>query len=290
MDAKRCIVTGASSGIGMATALGLAERGCDVVMVCRDVQRGERALRGIRQRSGSDHVQLMIADLSSQGSIRALASGLIELDGHIDVLVNNAGVLRDRRLVTEDGLETTFAVNHLAPFLLTHLLLDALIAAAPARVVNVASDVHRGGHIDFDDLQSERGYSGWHAYRSSKLANVLFTREFARRLKASGVTANTLHPGYVDTRLFDHGAGLRARTLRVIRSLARRGRLRRVAGIDPREGARTSIHLALSADVEGVSGGYFADAVLVEPSAEARDPALATRLWDVSAALVGVDS
>jgi retinol dehydrogenase 14 len=197
MGEKVCLITGATSGIGKATAIGLANMGASVVMVGRDRGKGQAALAEIKERSANASVDLMLADLSSQEDLRRLADEFKEAYPRLDVLVNNAGVIRSRRIRTADGIEMTFAVNHLAYFLLTNLLLDVLKASAPSRIVNVASGEQRNGTIDFDDLQGEMGYKGAKAYSQSKLATVLFTYELARKLEGTGVSANCLHPGVV---------------------------------------------------------------------------------------------
>jgi len=201
MGEKVCLITGATSGIGKATAMGLASMGASVVMVGRDRGRGEAALAEIKTKSANASVDLMLADLSSQEEIRRLAHEFKDTYPRLDVLINNAGVIRSKRVTTADGIEMTFAVNHLAPFLLTDLLLDVLKASAPSRIVNVASGEQRNGTIDFDDLQGENGYKGAKAYGQSKLATVLFTYELARRIEGTGVTANCVHPGVVGTNL-----------------------------------------------------------------------------------------
>src|SRR5581483_7870588 len=202
MQGKVCIVTGANSGIGRITALELARLGAQVVMVCRDRARGEAALAEIKQATGNNQVELMLCDLSSQADIRRFADEFKATHARLDVLVNNAGVYQRKRATTVDGLEATFAVNHLGYFLLTNLLLDVLKQSAPSRIINVASGAHASGHINFDDLQGERQYKGVRAYCHSKLANILFTLELARRLAGTGITANSLHPGAVATGIF----------------------------------------------------------------------------------------
>ncbi|MBD0354155.1 MAG: SDR family NAD(P)-dependent oxidoreductase, partial [Rubrobacteraceae bacterium] len=199
MGEKVCLITGATSGIGKATAMGLANMGASVVMVGRDRGKGEAVMAETKEKSGNASVDLMLADVSSQEEIRRLADEFKEAYPLLDVLINNAGVFRSKRLTTADGIEMTFAVNHLAYFLLTNLLLDVLKASAPSRIVNVSSGEQRNGSIDFDDLQGEKGYKGAKAYSQSKLATVLFTYELARRLEGTGVTANCLHPGVVGT-------------------------------------------------------------------------------------------
>jgi len=278
MAGKICMVTGANDGIGKATALGLANLGATVVMVCRSRKLGEAALAEIGQKSSNDHVSLLLADLASQDSIRDLAENFKGQHAALHVLINNAGIIPRQRLVTVDGLETQFAVNHLAPFLLTNLLLDVLESSAPARIVTVASDMHRGASIDFDDLQSERSYRPTQVYAITKLANVLFTYELARRLQGTKVTANCLHPGVVATKLLADGLGIP----RALMSTTR------LMGASPEKGAKTSIYLATSPAVEGVSGKYFVRQKAVESAKVSYDDTLASRLWRASAKLTGL--
>ena len=269
---KTCIVTGASSGIGKETAIALAAAGARVAVVCRTREKGERALAEIGRRAPGAAVSLFVADLGSLRAVRGLAAELTAALPRIDVLVNNAGLTLRERVVTAEGLETTFAVNHLAYFLLTRLLWPRLVASAPSRVVNVASDAHRLGTLRFDDLMGARGYDGWRAYAQSKLANIVFTYELARRLDGTGVTANCLHPGVVSTGFANAGPT-------VIRVLSRIGRpfMR-----SPARGAETSIYLASSPAVAGVSGRYFVDQRERRSSRRSYDPPAATRLWQVS--------
>ena len=278
MKGKIALITGANAGIGKATALGLAGRGARVVMVCRSRERGEAARSEIARKTGGE-VDLLIADLSSQREVRLLAGSIMERYPRLDVLILNAGVFTGVRQETEDGLELQFGVNHAAPYLLARLILDLLRRSAPSRIVVVSSEAHRRGSIDFDDLQKTRRYSGLSAYSQSKLCNVLFTRELARRLDGSGVTVNALHPGVIGTKLvyeFLPLGGLRP--LRLLAPVLKR----------PRHGARTPMYLASSEEVEGVSGLYFRDTKPVEPSDSARDPALAGRLWEETGRLVGL--
>lgn len=275
MTGKTCIVTGANRGIGKATALGLAKMGATVVMVCRSREHGEAALAEIKRESGSDSVALLLADLSSQAAIRHLAAEFKSKYVHLHVLINNAGIIPRKRSVTEDGLETQFAVNHLAYFLFTNLMLEVLKASAPSRILNVGSQAH-GASIPFDDLQSERSYSPTRVYGWTKLANVLFTYELARRLEGTGVTANCLHPGTVATKMLaDYMPG-------GLRFMAK------VIGVSPEEGARTSLYMATSPEVEGVSGKYFVHDRAVQSSHASYDKTVAGRLWQVSAELTGV--
>ena len=268
MCGKVCLVTGSNSGIGKATALGLARLSATVVMVCRDQSKGEAAQAEIKQRSGNPSVDLLIADLSSQHSIRHLAQAVIARYPQVHVLVNNAGMINPRqRALTIDGMEQTFAVNHLAPFLLTTLLLDHLKASAPARIVTVASAVQNA--INFDDLQHEQHYRVWEIYGQSKLATILFTYELARRLEGTGVTANCLHPGVVSTNLARDRNPLFGAMARLLFTRAEKG-------------AQTSIYVASSPEVEGKSGKYFVKQRETRSSAASYDTASAQRLWQVS--------
>lgn len=277
MTGKTCVVTGASSGIGLETAVALARAGARVAAVCRLPEKGARAVADIRRRSGSGDVMLFVADLSSQRAVRGLAAQLVAGLSRVDVLVNNAGVIVRERVLTEDGVETTFAVNHLAYFLLTRLLEPLLVASAPARVVNVASRAHNSGRLRLDDLMGGRDYDGWQAYCQSKLANVVFTYELARRLEGTGVTANCLHPGLIGTNLGHAGPSWIRYGLRIARPFLP----------SPAKGAATSIHLASSPEVESVSGKYFADRGERRSSDASYDPAVAARLWKVSEELTG---
>ena len=276
MNGKTCIVTGANAGIGKATALGLAKMGAKVVMVCRSRERGEVALAEITRESGNDSVSLLLADLSSQTAVRNLAAEFTATYPSLHVLINNAGIIPKRRTVTEDGLETQFAVNHLACFLLNNLLLDKLKANASARIINVSSKVHERASIDFDNLQSERSYRPTHVYAWTKLANVLFTYELARRLEATRVTANCLHPGPVATDLM---AGYMPSVPRF---------MMKIIAHSPQNAAQTSLYLATSPDVEGVSGKYFVNQESALSSKASYDRTAARRLWEVSAKLTGL--
>ena len=275
MGEKVCLITGATSGIGKATAMGLANMGASVVMVGRDRGRGEAAMAEIKEGSANASVDLMLADLSSQEQIRRLADDFKQAYPRLDVLINNAGVIRSERITSADGLETTFAVNHLAYSLLTNLLLDVLKASAPSRIVNVASGEQRNGAIDFDDLQGEKGYTGAKAYSQSKLATVLFTYELARRLEGTGVSANCLHPGVVGTNLGSGVSGVFGFMVRAMTPLMK----------SPEKGAQTSIYLASSPEVEGVSGRYFVKKAEARSSDVSYDERIARRLWEASAEL-----
>jgi NAD(P)-dependent dehydrogenase (short-subunit alcohol dehydrogenase family) len=249
-----------------------------VVVVARDAGRGREAVGEIERSAGRGRASLLVADLASQSEVRRLASEVRQAAPRLDVLVNNAGAIHMERRVSPDGHETTFAVNHLAGFLLTNLLLPHLRASAPARVVNVASAAHLGGHIDFDDLMGDKGYGGWKAYAQSKLANVLFTYELARRLGTDGVAANCLHPGVVATGFGKNRNGLFSLGVRIAAPFF----------LSARKGAETAVYLASSPEVEGVTGKYFAKCRPVASSAESRDPEVARRLWEVSERLTGL--
>ncbi|MGB2694649.1 MAG: SDR family oxidoreductase, partial [Dehalococcoidia bacterium] len=280
MSGKTCVVTGASSGIGKVLALELARRGARVVMICRSNDRGRRAAVQIEQATG-EQPYVLLAYLSSQQQIRNVAGEIDKRYERVDVLVNNAGALQGRkRRVTEDGLEMTFAVNHLAYFLLTNLLREKLEASAPARIVSTASAAHGSGKIDFEDLQSERSYSAFRAYANSKLANIQFTRELARRLEGTTVTVNCFHPGFVGSR-FGSGATLPVRVF----MLAAKPFI-----TSPTQGADTGLWLACSRDIEGVSGQYFFKRAFSRSSRAARDDQVAARLWEVSAKLTGLQA
>lgn len=283
MDGQVCMITGANSGIGKATALSLARMGMTVVLVCRNLSKGEAAQAEIQAASGNPNIDLLLVDLSSQAEVRRLAQEFRSRYSHLHVLINNAGVALSRRQVTRDGIETVLAVNYLAPFLLTSLLLDMLKASAPARVVNVAGDYHRKATIDFDDLMSERDYNGMRANNQAKLALVLFTYELARQLEGTGVTANCLHPGAVAT-----GAPLKDP------DLSRFGRfmykLVKPFFLSPEKGAETPVYLASSPEVEGVTGKYFVRKRAVASSPESYDLEVARQLWKISVQLTGVES
>ena len=272
MHGKVCIVTGANSGIGRVTAIDLAGRGATVVLICRNHASGAAVVEEIGQRGGD--AALLIADLASQRQVREVAAAFLKRFDRLDVLINNAGVAGwGTRLVTEDGLEATFAVNHLAPFLLTNLLLDTLKVSAPSRVVTVSSAAHKTYPLDLDDLQGERRYSGFGAYSRSKLANILFTLELSRRLEGTGVTANCLHPGVVATGIFRNVPGW----IRFI--------LTSPLVLSPERGADTMIYLATAPEVAEVSGQYFVRRKPVRSSRASRDAETARRLWWASEVL-----
>jgi NAD(P)-dependent dehydrogenase (short-subunit alcohol dehydrogenase family) len=276
MSGKICLVTGANSGIGKETALGLARLGATVVMVCRNPHKGEAACKEIQERSGNVHVDLFIADLSAQQSIRQLTQDFQQKYTQLHVLVNNAGSVFTNGRVSPDGIEMTLAVNHLASFLLTNLLLDTIKASTPARIVNVSSETQAEGFIDLDDLQGKRKYNLLRAYAQSKLANVLFTYALARRLEGTGVTVNCLHPGRVSTNIW---------TSALPDWLHFLGIISRLFTIPAERGALTSIYLASSPEVVGITGKYF-DKCQAIPSAKiSYDQDVQERLWTISETL-----
>jgi len=279
MAGKTVLITGGTGGIGKATAVGLARLGARVGIVGRDATRATASAEDIRSRSGNPAVDVFAADMSAQAEVRRLAAEVLDAYPRLDVLVNNVGGFWQHRHVTADGLEHTFAVNHLAPFLLTNLLRERLTASAPARIVTVSSGAQSLGRIDFDDLQGERDYSGQRAYNQSKLANVMFTYELARRIEATDVTANVLHPGVTRT---DFSAEDSPRWMAVM------GPVGRPFMKSPERGATTSVYLASSPEVEGVTGQYFANRKPRKSNPDSYDAAAALRLWEVSADLVGL--
>jgi NAD(P)-dependent dehydrogenase (short-subunit alcohol dehydrogenase family) len=273
MQGKICLITGANSGIGYEAALALAKMGAQIVMVCRSRAKGEAAQATIKAESGNQAVDLLIADLSVQQSIRDLAAAFNAKYNRLDVLVNNAGVIIGKREVSADGYEMTFAVNHLAYFLLTELLLDTLKASAPARIVNVASEAENvGGVIDFDDLMLEKKFSMMRAYGQSKRANIVFTYELAKRLAGTGVTANCLHPGGVRTNWGKQTGTPLSFVLRLGGAFL----------LSPAQGAETIIYLASSPEVEGVTGQYYTKKKPLKSNAQTYDPAVQARLWQIS--------
>ena len=275
---RLAVVTGASAGIGLYTALGLAREGMRVVMVGRDPARTERARRLVAQRSGSDRVETALADFASLAAVRRLADALLTGPDRIDLLVNNAGLISPRFQLSEDGYELTVAVNHLAPFLLTNLLLDRLRDSAPARIVTVASQAHRGARLDIAALTRPQDWTPLSAYGRSKLCNVLFTRALARRLDARKVTTACLHPGVVATAIGDRAGAIAGFGWRLIKPFL----------ISPETGAATSLFLATVADPIPFHGAYVVGKRIAEPDAAARDDRLGEELWAESARLVGL--
>lgn len=279
MQGKTVVITGATSGIGRATAKGLARKGASLVLVGRSKEGLVSTSEDIAQESGAPAPMLMRADLSSMAYVRRLAIEMKEKVSRLDVLINNAGTIMGDRRLTVDGYEYTFALDYMSPFLLTNLLLDLLTSSYPSRIVNVSSSVHRFGRVRFDDLMMERDYSPFRAYCQAKLANVLFTHELARRLEGTGITANCLDPGMVRTRFGNEASGLLHIGLVVARPFE----------LSPERGARTSIYLASSPEVEGVTGRYFVRRGVHRSSPASYDQDLARRLWQVSEMLTGLN-
>ena len=279
VDGRRVIMTGATNGIGLAAARELARRGAHLAIVARSRARAADAVEQITAAAPGASVDVLDADLASQASVRRLAAEILDRYPRIDVLVNNAGAMHGSRQLTEEGLERTWAVNHLAPFLLTTLLLERLVASAPARIVVTASDAHKGAHIPFDDLNAERSYRarGFARYGESKLANILFTAELARRLEGTGVTVNCFHPGLVATGFNRNNGALMSAAMTVVKPFAR----------SPEKGAETLIWLVDAAQAGEQSGQYFVDLRPARPTAAAQDMATARRLWEVSEEQVG---
>lgn len=276
MTDRVCLVTGSTSGIGEATARALADLGATVFVHGRDPVRCERVASSMREAAGNPRVEAIVADFASLAAVRSLAEEVGERTSQLHVLINNAGAMFPTYRETADGLEAMFAVNHLAPFLLTNMLLDLLKSSRPSRVINVASGAHRRQALDFSDLQSRRTYEARAVYGRSKLMNVLFTRELARRLAGSGVTVNAVGPGIVHTEF-----GLKDGMGQEQQAVMDRG-------ITPAEGARTSVYLATEPEMAAVTGGYFQQCAPAEIGEAAQDDEAARRLWDVSARLVGL--
>jgi NAD(P)-dependent dehydrogenase (short-subunit alcohol dehydrogenase family) len=279
-DGKVCLVTGGTSGIGFVTARELAKKGAVVIITARNEQKGKRSLEKLRADSDGGEVNALIADFGSQSQVRDLAEEFKSRYDRLDVLVNNVGAIYLRRSLSQDGIEMTFAANHLAPFLLTNLLLDKILESAPARIINVASNAHERRIINFDDLEGNDRYSFMNAYGQSKLANVLFTYELARRLAGSGVTVNAVHPGYVGTNMGANNGWLVKLFLPINRLFA----------VDVDEGAETVIYLASFPEVEGVSGKYFYQKKPVSSSPGSNDEMAAKRLWKVSTEMTGLEN
>ena len=279
MDGKIVLVTGATNGIGKVAALALAKQGAAVVIAGRNAAKTQATAAEIKQ-SGAASVDSLVADLSSMAEVRRLADELRQRYTRLDVLINNAGAIFADRQLTADGYERTFALNHLSYFLLTNLLLNLLMASAPSRIVNVASDAHGGATLNFDDLQNQRNYSmgGFRAYGQSKLENILFTYELARRLDGTGVTVNAMNPGPVATGFGENNAGVMRLAMKVFHLFSK----------TPEQGADTIIYLASSPDVANVSGEYFHECKVDAPSEAARSDGDAKLLWDVSAEIVGL--
>jgi len=276
MNGKICLVTGGTNGIGKATAQALARMGGTVVIVGRNAPKTAQLVEEIRAASGNNNVDFLLADLSSQQEVCRLASEFKSRYAHLHVLINNAGAVFMQRQLSVDGIEMTFALNHLAPFLLTDLLLDTIKASAPARIINVASNAHTTGKIEFDNLQGERNYSP-RVYENSKLANILFTMELARRLEGNGVTVNALHPGFTATGFSKNNGKVMAALVSLFAPLVARS---------PAKGAATSVYLASSPGVKGITGKYLFDSHVTSAASQATDMVVARKLWAVSAEMV----
>lgn len=279
LSGKTCMVTGANSGIGEQIALGLAKMGATVVMICRDSSKGESSRKEISSVAGNSSVELMICDLASLSSVRVLAAKFKETHDRLHVLVNNAGLIMGKRVLTVDNLETTFEVNYLSQFVLTMLLLDTLKASGPSRIVNVTSDAHFSGRMDFDDLQEEKNYSAMRSYSQSKLAQVLFTYELAKKLEGTGVVVNAVHPGVVRTRWGDEG-GIMGIGIRMARPFM----------ISAEKGAETPLYLASSPEVEGITGKFWTKKEEKRSSKESYDENEARLLWITSARLANINA
>jgi NAD(P)-dependent dehydrogenase (short-subunit alcohol dehydrogenase family) len=278
MQGKVVVITGGTSGIGEVAAVRLASLGARIVLIARERSRAASALTAINRASPGAAHRAHYADLASIDETKKVAAEILLAEPRIDVLINNAGALFNQRRLSPDGLEMTFAVNHMAYFVLTQALRERLVASGHARIVNTASAAHQGATLDFDDLQSEKAYSGFAVYGRSKLANILFTRSLAKQLEGTGVTANSLHPGFVATRFGDRSGGI----LQALMPIARLG------AISPEKGAETIVHLAASPVVEGRTGGYYFKNELTTPSAAAQDDVAAERLWAESERLAAL--
>jgi NAD(P)-dependent dehydrogenase (short-subunit alcohol dehydrogenase family) len=282
MQGKVCLITGATAGIGLVTAQALAQKGATLVIVGRNPAKCAATVEQLQQTSGNRQISALIGDLSQQSAVRQVAAEFHQRFDRLDVLINNAGAHFARRQQSAEGIELTFATNHLHYFLLTHLLLDRLKASTPARIVNVASDAHTSAKLDLADLQNRQHYAnlGLQAYSQSKLANILFTYELARRLGGTGVTVNTLHPGFVATSLASNNGWFARFLMRwVLRPFA----------LSPEQGAQTTIYLATSPEVEGVTGKYFVKQKAIPSSPASYDQAAARKLWEISAQMTGID-
>lgn len=279
MKNKLVLITGANSGIGKATAIKLATLGANVVMLCRNKEKGETARQDIIQTSGNKNIALILIDLADLSSVRKAAEEIKAKYNHIDVLINNAGGYFAERKTSKDGYECTFAMNHLGHFLLTNLLLNELKVAVNARIINLGAVIHKQGHINFDDLMTEKNYKGFGAYSNAKLANILFTKELTRRLQDTDITVNTLHPGMVRTNFTADAS----RLIKFLMTLL--GRFLK----SPEKGADTSVYLASSKDVAGISGKYFVNRKEKKSSPESYSEEVAKKLWDVSCELTGLD-
>lgn len=276
LQEKICLVTGSTSGIGKVTAQELAKRGASVVLVSRSRAKGEATQAEIKQATGNQHVELLVADLSVLENVRKLATEFQRTHDRLHLLVNNAGCAYPSRTLTSDGFEATLAVNYLAPFLLTELLLDTLKASAPARIINVSSAQHANASIEFDNLQGERKFGNLRSYNQAKLAVLLWTYELARRLEGTGVTVNALHPGVTASNFVDGMSGPAALAMKLGKPFL----------LTPEQGAQTTIYLATSPEVEGVSGKYFVKSHETKSSSRSYDQAVGARLWEMTEQLI----
>ncbi len=283
MQGKTILITGATNGIGKIAAQELAAKGANIVLVARNQEKGMATIKEISAATGNTNLELMLADVSKMNDLRKLSQEFLAKHSRLDVLLNNAGAVFENRQLSQDGFELTLATNHLNYFLLSNLLLEVLQKTASAhgqaRIVNVASDAHRSAKINFDDLMGQQKFGGWNAYCQSKLANIMFSAELARRLAGTQVSANSLHPGFVRTGFGDNSGGL----MKILLGLGKQ-----LMAISPAQGADTMVHLASSNDVAGISGKYFEKRQVKTPSLAAQDEAAQTRLWEISAKLVGV--
>jgi len=279
MEGEVALITGGTSGIGKATATALAAMGAEVVVSGRSEERGEAAVEEIRERSGNEKVSLVLADLAVQAEVRGLAQAFKERHDRLDVLVNNAGIIQSKRTETPDGIELTLAVNHLAPFLLTNLLLGLLKESAPSRIITVSSEARREAEIYFDDLQSERRYRAFRVYGMTKLANILFTYELAERLAGTGVVANCLHPGSVNTNFANNNRSLGTLLFRAFKPFMR----------TPEQGADTVVYLAVSPETREMTGRYMTDRKVISSYEEPHDVLAQKRLWEVSEELTNLE-
>ncbi|MFH5832737.1 SDR family oxidoreductase [Halalkalibaculum sp. DA384] len=281
LDNKVCLITGANSGIGKATAIELAERGAYIVMLCRNEKKAEQAREEIINKTGQTGIEILLADLAVQHDIRNAAQAFLDTFDQLDLLVNNAGIIASGRQETVDGIEKTLAVNHLAPFLLTHLLMDALKAAPSARVINVSSEAHRtAAHaFDLNNLQLKEGFSPMKAYGVSKLCNIMFTHELAKRTSGTRVTTNALHPGVVRSRLTSEASWFMYLLFAIGRPFMK----------SPQKGAETTVYLATSPEVENTSGKYFKNKKETQPADIAYNDELTEKLWEISCQLTGIE-
>ncbi|XP_077999403.1 retinol dehydrogenase 13-like [Glandiceps talaboti] len=283
LTGKTVIITGANTGIGKETARDLARRGARVILACRDILKGERAASEIIKETGNEQVVVKQLDLANLMSVRKFAKIINDKEDHLEILINNAGIMACPHWTTDDGFEMQFGVNHLGHFLLTNLLLDLLKKSAPSRIINVSSKLHEDGEIKFDDINSQKHYEPWEAYSQSKLANVLFTLELSKRLDGTGVTANSLHPGVIHTELLRYFIlsmpAWKKTTVTAIQG---------VVSKTPEQGAQTTICLAVDKDLANTSGLYFSDCAIKDASPQAQDDETAQKLWDMSVTMVGL--